>query len=291
MRRKDCSPLRDEDGSISLENRIRGMLQFGPSWYSEMQAQDEAFARLNKSLGREHVAIMNVTLPGFALTIPMILLSPQGVRVIIPSRMKGVYRAKGEEWLKFGGGRSRRFSTARPNLQTRVTSMAQELFNFLRDRGYEIPEVEPVLVFTNPRTHVDSLNARVHIVLADAIDHFAANLQQFHPIMDQEDIRDLSELLTNPEAALEAEAQAAAAPEQPAPRPDAPIDLPEPTAAEKDVLTAEQAPALVPRRPRSIRKGPLALSRRQWILLGTMAFLELLVLGIFLIYFLAYSVY
>lgn len=291
MRRKDCSPFREEDGSISLESRIRGMLQFGPSWYAEMQAQDEAFTRLSKTLGREHLAILNASLPGSTSTIPMILLSPQGVRVILPSPLKGVYRAKGEEWLKFGGGRSRRFSASRPNLQIRVTTMAQELFNFLRERGYDIPEVEAVLIFTNPRTHVDSMNARVHIVLADAIDHFAANLQQFQPIMDQDDIRELGNLLTNPEAVLEAEAQAAAPPEPPPPRPDTPIDLPEPTEAEKEVLTAEQAPALVPRRPRAIRRGPLALTRRQWILLGTMAFLELLVLGIFLIYFLAYSVY
>jgi hypothetical protein len=56
------------------------------------------------------------------------------------------------------------------------------------------------LVFTNPRTHVDTARPAARVILSDAIDHFAANLQQFQPIMDQQDIKAIIKALTNPDA-------------------------------------------------------------------------------------------
>jgi hypothetical protein len=211
------------------------------------------------------------------------------VRLIFPTPIKGVFRAKGEEWLKVGSGSSRKFSPAKPNMQVRAMNMSDTLLNYLRERGFGLPEVEPVLIFTDPRTHVDSLQSKVRIVHADAVDHFAANLQEYQAIMDSEDILDIAQaLIEPPKPEIEVEAQA---PPEPEPRPDAPIDLPEIDGEERDLLYGDEAPALTPRKQRSLRERRLPLSRRQIILLAAMAIVELFIIGIFAILILANTVY
>lgn len=295
MKRIECSPFRDEHGQISLEQRVRGTLRNGLSWYGEMQAIDTAFRKLEKSLGNEHVALTSVVIPESEITVPLLLLSPQGVRVFLPTGTQGVFRAKGDEWLKFGGGTSRRFTEAKPNLQWRVLEMAQTTIDYLRRVGFGLPEVEPVLIFTNPRTHVEAANAPARIVLADAIERFAAKLLQFQPIMDQDDIRDLIQALTRPEE-LQAEAEPAPVPEPrpAAPRPSRPIDLPEPSRVDSHALIHGEAAALSPRQQRAlseIKPKRFPFTRKQWILLGIMAILDILVVGIFAILVLSDSVY
>lgn len=194
------STFRDEKGAISLDARLRGTLQYGLRWYGEMEAQQGVTQRLLKELGDEHILIRNQVLPGTDVIIPMILLSPQGVRVILPTPIRGIYRAKLDEWLVFDGS-SRRFKRVRPNLQGAAMTMASQLLRFLKGQGYPLPEIEAVLIFTNPRTHVDTARPSVRIVLADAVDHFASNLQQFPAIMDGEDIAAVLESLSTPKVA------------------------------------------------------------------------------------------
>jgi hypothetical protein len=295
MKRIECSPFRDEEGQISLEHRVRGTLQNGLSWYGEMQAIDTTVRKLDKSLGDEHVAITSVLIPGTGITVPLLIMSPQGLRTFLPTSVQGVFRAKGDEWLKFGGGTSRRFTEAKPNLQWKVLEMAQSTLNYLRGIGFGLPEVEAVLIFTNPRTHVEASNSPARIVLADAIERFAANILQFQPIMDHDDIRDLVQAITHPE---EFRAESKPAPElepRPAtPRSSGPIDLPEPSRVDSQALIQSEAAALSPRQQRSlnrIKPKRFPFTRRQWILLGLMALLDILVVGIFAILVLSDSVY
>jgi hypothetical protein len=194
------STFRDESGTISLENRLRGAFQFGLRWHGEMEAQQAVTKRLLNSLGDEHVLVRNQVVPGTEVIIPLILLSPQGVRVLVPTPIRGIYRAKLDEWLTFDGG-SRRFKRVRPNLQGLALNMSVQLLRFLKGQGYPLPEIESVLIFTNPRTHVDTARPSVRIVLADAIDHFASNLQKFPSIMDGEDIGAVLDSLATPKPA------------------------------------------------------------------------------------------
>jgi hypothetical protein len=294
MKRIECSPFRDEQGQISLEQRVRGTLQHGLSWYGEMQAIDTVVRKLSKVLGEEHIAITSVPIPGTAITVPLLILGPQGVRVFLPTSIQGVFRAKGDEWLKFGGGTSRRFTEAKPNLQWKALEMAQSVLNYLRTKGFGLPEVEAVLIFTNPRTHVESSNTPARLVLADAIERFAANLLQFQAIMDHEDIRDLVRTITSP-VDDEAEVEGAPAPPPRArPKPARPIDLPEPSRVDSEALIQGESAALSPRQQRSlsgIKPKRFPFTRKQWILLGVMAILDLLVVGIFAILVLSDSVY
>jgi hypothetical protein len=280
----DRSEFREEDGSISLENRIRGTFQYGFSWYGQMQAQEDVTKRLNKELGREHRLLRNVPVAGTSLIVPMLLLSPQGVRVIYPSTIRGVFRAKGEDWLRFDG-RSRRFKRTLPNLQTQALAYAEAVHDYLLSLGYQLPEVEAALIFTNPRTHVDSARPRARVVLMDAIEHFARNLKQFQPIMDQEDINALTQAILNPRPP-----EPERPPEQKtaADRAESPFETK--TLEPEDVFTAEVEPMSWPAQTMH-RLSSLELSRNQWILLGVMAFFELIVLIVLTIVVIANTLY
>lgn len=287
MRHKDFSEFIDEQGDISLENRVRGTLEHGFSWYAEMQALQWTLRRLDKDLERDYYALTNLQIPGSTTTFPLVLIGPQGVRLIIPTPIKGVFRAKGEEWLKVGSGSSRKFTDAKPNLQTRAINMADTLLNYLREQGFGLPEVEPVLLFTDPRTHVDSLQSKVRIVHADAVDYFAANLKEYQPIMDADDILDIAHILSEPP---QPEVEEEPEPVQPTPRPDAPVNLPEVSGEERGLLYGDEAPALTPRKQRSLRERRIPLSRRQMILLAAMAIVELFIIGIFAILILSNTI-
>jgi len=290
MKHIELSEFRDEDGQISLENRIKGSLRHGLRWYSEMQAQERAVDKLSRTLGPEYVVLTNLMLAGTSIAIPMTLLGPQGVWVVLPSPLSGVFRAKGEDWLKYGGSGSQRFTPARPNILTEISALAELIHSYLRDKGYDIPIVEPVIIFTNPRTHIDTQAPSVRIVQADAIDRFAAKLLENQPIMDQDDIRELTQQLTKPPAP-EVEESPAATPEPAAPRPSAPIDLPDPSTIERDGLFTGDASALTPRKQRSLGGRRLPFSRRQTILLGVMVIAELLILAVMIMVVLANTVY
>lgn len=283
MRVIDRSKYRDEEGQISLQNRIMGTIENGLGWYTEMEAQAEFTDRLAKHLDDEYLLLRNALLPYSDLTVPMILLGPPGVRTIIPSPAKGIFRAKGDEWFEFNG-RTRRFGRTRPNLQSLATSYAEALHAFLQRRGVPLPDVEPVLVFTNPRTLVDTAQPTVRVVQADAVDRFAANLQKFQPIMDQEDINSLADLILNPPPLPEAESESAVEPE-PAPEPEPAfeleglepefdMDLDEP--ADLDAFGLEDAPAAQP-----AEGGRLNFSRSQWIVLGLLFLMEIVIVLVF----------
>jgi hypothetical protein len=271
MRVIERSEFRDDEGDISLEDRLRGTLRFGFGWYGDMQAQEQFAVRLQRHLSDEHQLIRNAQLPDTDLIVPIILLSPQGVRTVLATSKKGIFRAKGDKWLTFNR-RVRRFRPTRPNLQALATSYAQAVHTYLQRHGVPLPEVEPVLAFTDPKTHVDTAQPEVRIVQADAFDHFATNLQKFQAIMDQEDIRELTGLILNP----------------PKPEPEPVEELPEeieedepakprpPAADELDPFRLEDSPAA-----QRAEAGRFNFSQSQWILLGLLALMELLIIIVF----------
>lgn len=289
MRHIEFSEFVDEEGQISLENRIKGSLRFGLGWYADMQAQDDTIEKLSRSLGDEHLALKNLTLGDGSIVIPIVMLSPQGVRILIPSRLSGVYRAKGEDWLKYGGSGTQRFTPARPNLIKSALGYAEILHSKLRELGYDVPHVEPVIIFTNPRTHIDSHSSVTRIVQADAIDRFASNLLQDHPLMDQDDIAELSAALTqSPEPEPEPEIQQAP---RAAARPVDPIDLPDESSLELEAFYAGDRSGLTPRKQRQLGLSRLPFSRRQLIVLGVLLFFEILILSVTAIIVIANTFY
>ena len=267
---RDLSEYRAEDGSISIENRIRATIDYGLGWYGDMQAQDFITSRLQKILDNEHTLLRNVPLAGTNLSAPMILLGPQGVRLIHASRIRGIFRAKDEDWQKFDG-RLRRFKSTRPNIQLQALSMARGILRYLQAQGFPLPELEAVMIFANPQTHVDMAAPAAKIVLADAIDHFASNLLEMQPIMDQEDIIMVAEALTNPQL--------------PEPEPEPGMEgeevegMAEAGVAEGEIFSSEPLMPMETRREFEPVRRIRGLTMRQLALLGAMAFFELLIIG------------
>jgi hypothetical protein len=266
MRVIERSEFRDEDGKITLQNRVRGSLRFGLSWYGVMQAQQAVSERLNKSLSNDYHLLRNILIPGTGVITSLVLVGPQGVYAILPSPTGGVFRAKDDEWMTHSGGH---FRPARPNLQQSALAAAELLLTYFHGLGYDLPQVEPVLIFTNPRAHVDTVHPRARIVLADALEHFAANLREQPPIMDREDGQLLIEALLHPPQPKVEEVQA-----PPPPRPLPPSAV-APAAAGPFQLDEREAPPP----PRSHRRR--GLRRREVLLLGAMLLMEVCILGAF----------
>ncbi len=193
----ELSEFRDEEGLISLENRIRGTIKFGFSWYGDMKAQELVTRKLQGILDDDHMLLLNAPLVGTDVLAPMILFSPQGARLLYPSTARGNFRAQDDQWMTYSS-RSSQFKPKKPNLQFRALAFARGLLRYFESQGFPLPEMEAVLLFTNPQTHVDSANPQTRIVLADAFEHFASNMLEGESIMDRDDIHMLVDSLLNP---------------------------------------------------------------------------------------------
>ena len=120
---------------------------------------------------------------------------------------------------------------------------------------------------------MDSNKPTVRIVLADAIEHFASNLKQLTPIMDEQDIDEIATAITDP-------------------------SLPEGGAQVEGGMLGSLEAAFTADvlKPIEQRAKPLASSKaarrmrmtsRQWVLLGVLFFAELVILILFAMIILA----
>ena len=191
----DLTEFRDEEGLITLENRIRGTMRFGFSWYGDIQAQEVVTRKLQSVLSDDHMLLLNAPLVGTDVLAPMILFSPQGVRLLYPTPKKGTFRAQNDQWMSYSRGQ---FTPKKPNMQFRALAFARGLLRYFESQGFPLPDLEAVLLFTNPQTHVDTVSPQARIVLADAFEHFASKILEGDTIMDQEDIHMLVDSLLNP---------------------------------------------------------------------------------------------
>jgi hypothetical protein len=171
----DESPYQAPDGTINFWNRIQGSLAYGPSWFRDMQAQQEIIAHMARTLDNRFVLLRNIVLPGTDIPIPLILVGPTGVWVMIASGMRGVFRAKGDSWMSMEGGR---FKAAKPNMLTRTMLMRHAIDAHLQKESLQVSEIRPVILFTNPGMHVDSVHPSIRVVLSDALDRYVASMLQ-----------------------------------------------------------------------------------------------------------------
>lgn len=254
----DLSEFRDEEGLITLENRVRGTVKFGFDWYGDMQAQERVTRKLKGVLDDDHMLLLNAPLVGTDVLAPMILFSPQGVRLLYPSTAKGTFRAQDDQWQTFNG-RTRQFSPKKPNLQFRALAFASGLHRYFESQGFPLPDIEAVLLFLNPQTHVDTASPQARIVLADAFEHFAAKILEGQTIMDQDDIHMLVDSLLNPKL-----------PES--------EEEPELDEEGQEIFESE---ALRPREERQdlqpVRRYG-SFTRRQWIVIGVLGAFQLILM-------------
>lgn len=184
----DYSEIQLADGKLSLADRVSGSFQHGFSWPKQVEAEYKVIDHLNKILGKDFTILHNFTLPEIDVPIPLILIGPPGITVIEVSSLSGIFRAKNDSWSVMNN-RARQFKPVTPNLITRTLLMAQAVRKFIDEHEISDPNLEGVLVFTHPGTHVDAIRPAVRVILMDAIDRFANRLNQSDTIFSVEDVR------------------------------------------------------------------------------------------------------
>ncbi len=207
----DKTPFISENGEISLVDRAKATLKYGPDWYSEVQAQQQLLPVLSQTLERNYTLLRNVIPPGLGAMIPFILVGPPGVFVMYVTHLRGVFRAKGDQWGTISGNT---FKPVTPNLLNVTARMARAVQVYLKRQGYEEQNVEAVLLCADPGMHVDSQRPIVRVVMRDALERFLISLGQGRVVLTPERASRLVEHLLKPRPAQTAEtptpAQAAA---------------------------------------------------------------------------------
>ncbi len=227
----DKTPLQNEKGEIGPLQRLQGTLEYGLSWYAEMEAQKTVVAQLDQVLEKGFTLIRNVTLGKSTIIEPLILLGPPGVYVLYVTPRSGLYEAKGDQWNVIKSGHS---YPASVNLMSRVARLARAVQVFLERQGVTLPgPVEPVLVASSPAMHIDSLRPMVRVVLSDAVRQFAGSLLQARPVLKAEVVYDLADRIITPR------------PKAPAPEPETPVTTPEyiPPGLRDQLEQHEEAPS------------------------------------------------
>jgi hypothetical protein len=273
MRVIENPKLREKERSSGPLGEVKSALNLGRS-SGESEAQDEVIAVLQRTLDNNYVLLRDVVLEGLEVTIPLVLVGPTGIHVLNPSPSRGIYRAKEQNWEKMDD-RQQQLRSATPNLVRRTLLMSRAVESFLQSQFQEIPEVEPVLVFTHPGTHVDSVRPAVRIVMADAQDRYVASVVQSDILLDQSDVESLAELLSpQPDLGAESEIQ-------------------------KDIVDSF---SLKEQEERKKRQGPMPgeqyvemlnermpFTTRQWLVLGAMVLVNVILLIAFVVIVLSTS--
>jgi hypothetical protein len=237
----------------------------------DIKAQDTFITQLGRSLNNRFILIRNFKLVDPDIVIPFILIGPTGFSVIYTSTIKGVFQAKNETWSIVS--KSNRYEPARPNLITRTGLMTRAVEAFLKKQGQSVPEIQGVLFFSNPGVHVDAQRPAVRIVLMDGVERFATGLLQGELSLEREEVQNLVTALTE-----------AGKPEK----------KEEPAAEETGDISSKPKSAGPPREAIMAKNfdavsRKLPLTTRQWVLLGIMAFVEVIILVVFIIIILTTS--
>jgi hypothetical protein len=264
------SKLNPKESASSPMGDVIGSIKSGLNLSEGIQAEDAVIASLERMLDNRYVILRDVTLPGLKVPIPLVLVGPTGVRVLNPNSMRGIYRAQGENWEQMDD-RRQDFKPAQPNLIMRAQLMARAVEKFLTGQGYELPEVEPVLVFTEPGVHIETVRPVVRVILIDGLERFTAGLAQGYPILEKEDVQKIADLFSDSMGLKNLDASA---------YPEQDVFSFTDEEAETNPSWLDQIPAgegIVS----TLNKIPF--SSRQWLLLGTMMIVNVFVLLTFIL--------
>ncbi len=177
--------------SFNLDN----LLKSDRTWAQDTQAQESVIGLLQKALDGRYFLLRNTLLEGLEIPIPLVLVGPPGLRVLYVSGARGVFRARDEFWEKLDE-RSQNYRTSQPNLISRTALMGRAVDAFLATHVENLPVAEPVLMFSDPGVHVESIHPNVRIVMMDAMERFLTALVQGRPFLTPQQIQLIVNLLS-----------------------------------------------------------------------------------------------
>lgn len=199
MQKFNFSEIKSVDGQLSFQDRLQGIFKYGFSWPKDLNAQDVFTALLQKDIDQRSTLIRDFTLPDVDVTVPFILIGPPGIRVILLTRVRGMFRAKEAQWL-FHTGKG--FRPAKENLIRRTQLYIKATQKFLNDFSFQDINVDGLIVGVNPGMHVETHHSEVRVIQSDAIRRFSSQWDQEQPQISQEQIYQTVSAITrtaNPE--------------------------------------------------------------------------------------------
>lgn len=197
MRIIDKTKEQDEAGNINPIARVQGTLKHGLSWYSELEAQKDVIAQLDRLLEKGFVLIRNFSLPDSEIVIPLILLGTGSLSVILVSPIKGHFEARGNEWNQLINMGSP--VPTRRNLIDLVVKLTRAFEKYLeRNRINLGMQVEAVLITSNPGAQVEVLRPAARVVRSDAIKSFATSLLQTPAVLRAESVYGFADQILSP---------------------------------------------------------------------------------------------
>ena len=206
----DKTPHQDEKGDFTMVERIKGMLEFGLSWPSEIEAQKPVVTQLDRVLEKGYTLLRNLELEHSKIIVPLILVGPAGVFVIHVMPEKGFFEADGDQWNIVQGERR---TPAASNPMSRIARLARALQVYLNRQGVVLPGmIEPVLIAASAAVQIEVNRPLVRVVLSDGIKQFGASLLQTRPLLNSEAVYDVVDHLVNPRSKSTAAAPQAGAP-------------------------------------------------------------------------------
>lgn len=247
-----------------------------PIWFSEKIAHERLIARLQRDLDNRFFLLKNFPLGTSPELTPYILIGPPGVTILSVSTQKGIYRARDDTWWELNKS-SRRYQPAPRNLIRQTLSLTERFKSLLASQSFTCPVILPVLFFTEPGVHIETSRPAVRIVLTDGVKNLVANLLQGDEVLSTNQIRYLTDTLdrlARPEKVQELLGE-------------------EEDFFGKDLIQAEEKQPLkvsipVPQLNLPPVEEKMGLTRRQWIGVGLMAALTMLVLAA-LIFFVLFT--
>ncbi len=172
---RDHTPFQNKDGKIGLAERLQGTLRFGSAWYRDIEAQEQIIERMKGLFNDRFTLLRNFTLPGTEQQIPFILLGPGGLRVLVNSSEKGIFEARGRKWLEFNA-RKETFEPSEPNLIEKAETLHHSVQEFADEHNLEIDVHRPVLLLTNSGIDVETHDPSVRIVRMDALQRYLQSI-------------------------------------------------------------------------------------------------------------------
>jgi hypothetical protein len=260
----DFSPSIETSGLQNIARRAQDLLPIQTSKDAVRIADEIVIQHLKINTSSKYFLLRNLFLEPLNEPIPMVLIGPTGVIVIIPTAIKGIFKAKEDHWYELKK-MERNYQPSRPNLVFSTYQMAREIKNKLSSAGIKNVDVQGVLIFTNPGTHVEAVRPSVRIVLADGLNRFASNIRQGPDLFTDNELVKIQNIFIPKESVEDAQPEADLRDQF-----DFLEDKPKPKLA-----LVRAAPG---RPPAAGLTSRFKLSTGQWIFLGILAILQIILL-------------
>ena len=192
MRVIDLSPQNNDDSPHKLEDRIFRFLAYSSDTDKDLQAEEVLVTQVRKLLDDRYSMVRSFVVPGIDITIPFVLVGPSGVQVINVSGLTGVYRIKHDIWEEMSDD-GQKFTSARPNIVARTLLMAKLVEDYLENEV--LLSVEPTIFFSQHGIDVESDESAVRVILIDSLEDFISELIQDDAVLDNNGIKRVLDIL------------------------------------------------------------------------------------------------